>query len=132
MISPFGLFRPHGSFAEPSGILKYATSLHHLKLYCQPVESVLTLLHALPSSNLFTLAIELYVVLDRGRVDTVSNMDRIPYALIDEALAHPRFHSLKSFSLGHYDEGNRSLLTRKAKALMPLAKARRILKRYHA
>ncbi|KAJ7796210.1 hypothetical protein B0H14DRAFT_2915977 [Mycena olivaceomarginata] len=127
---------PHrANFNEPSGILKYATSLRHLKLYCQPVASVLTMLHALPSSNLFTLAIELLVVLDRGRVDTVSNIDRVPYALIDEALAHPRFHSLKSFSLGQYDDGGhatRSLLTRKAKALMPLAKARRLLKRYHA
>ncbi|KAJ7210835.1 hypothetical protein GGX14DRAFT_394461 [Mycena pura] len=119
---------------EPSGILKYATSLRHLKLYCQPVSSVLTMLSALPSSNLFTLAIELDVNLDRGRVDTVSNMDRVPYALIDEALAHPRFHSLKSFSLGYGggDHGPRSLLTRNAKALMPLAKARRILHRYHA
>ncbi|KAF7330628.1 hypothetical protein MSAN_02456700 [Mycena sanguinolenta] len=122
---------PHrASFDEPSGILKYATSLRHLKLYCQPVSSVLTMLYSLPSSNLFTLAIELHVVLDRGRVDTVSNMDRVPYALIDEALAHPRFHSLKHFSLeqcGGGDHAPRSLLTRNAKALMPLAKARRIL-----
>ncbi|KAJ7745864.1 hypothetical protein DFH07DRAFT_963217 [Mycena maculata] len=127
---------PHrASFNEPSGILKYTTSLRHLKLYCQPVSSVLTMLSALPSSNLFTLAIELNVDLDEGRVDTVSNMDRVPYALIDEALAHPRFHSLKSFSLGEYGGGAhapRSLLTQKAKALMPLAKARRILHRYHA
>ncbi|KAJ6487042.1 hypothetical protein C8R45DRAFT_930602 [Mycena sanguinolenta] len=95
---------PHrASFNEPSGILKYATSLRHLKVYCHPGSSVLTMLYALPSANLVTLAIELHVDLDKGRVDTDSNMDRVPYALIDEALAHPRFHSLKSFSLGWTD-----------------------------
>ncbi|KAJ7251733.1 hypothetical protein C8J57DRAFT_1238558 [Mycena rebaudengoi] len=90
------------SFNRPSGMLKHATSLRHLKLHCLPVSSVLTMLSALPSSNLFTLAIELDVDLDEGRVDTISNIDRIPYALIDEALAHPRFLSLRSFSLGEY------------------------------
>ncbi|KAF8176620.1 hypothetical protein K438DRAFT_1846498 [Mycena galopus ATCC 62051] len=121
-------------YDTPSGMLKHATSLHHLKVHCLPVESLLSMLSALPSSNLITIAIELYAYLDEGWVDTDSNMDRVPYALIDEALAHPRFHSLKRFSLGGYSDSHapRSLLTRKTKALMPLAKARKILHRYHA
>ncbi|KAJ7461147.1 hypothetical protein FB451DRAFT_1269083 [Mycena latifolia] len=120
------------SFDGPYGILKHATMLLNLKLHCQPIWNVLTTLSALPFSNLCTLAIELAVRLDTGGVDSVTNLDRVPYALIDEALTHPRFHSLESFSLTMYNYGGmgRSLLSRKARALMPLAKARGILHRY--
>ncbi|KAJ7854467.1 hypothetical protein B0H13DRAFT_2081160 [Mycena leptocephala] len=125
---------PHReSLDGPSGILKHATLLRHLKLRCQPPSSVLTILSAMPCSHLVTLAIELEVVLDDGRVDTVPNMDRVPYASIDKALSHARFHSLRSFALGEYSVSHpaRSLFTRKTKALMPLASARRILHQYH-
>ncbi|KAJ7448409.1 hypothetical protein FB451DRAFT_1187828 [Mycena latifolia] len=112
------------------GILKHATMLFHLKLHCH-IWNVLTTLSALPSSNLCTLAIELDVRLDTGGVDSVTNLDRVPYALIDEALTHPRFRSLE-ISLAMYNFGGtgRSLLSRKATALMPLAEARGILRRY--
>ncbi|KAJ7931032.1 hypothetical protein B0H13DRAFT_2651701 [Mycena leptocephala] len=120
------------SFDTPSGILKYATTLLHLNLRCQHISTVLPLLSALPSSRLRTLAIELDVRLAEGRVDSDVNLVRVPYALIDAALAHPRFYALERLSLTTYsvERETRSLLSRKAKALMPLAKARGILHRY--
>jgi hypothetical protein len=65
-------------------------------------------------------------------VDSDVNLARVPYALIDAALAHPRFYALERLSLTTYsvERETRSLLSRKAKALMPLAKARGILHRY--
>jgi hypothetical protein len=118
--------------SAPSGILKYATTLLHLNLRCQHISTVLPLLSALPSSRLRTLAIELDVRLAEGRVDSDVNLARVPYALIDAALAHPRFYALERLSLTTYsvERETRSLLSRKAKALMPLAKARGILHRY--
>ena len=93
------------------------------------------MLYALPSSNLLTLAIRLSVDFYslRAEVDTVTNLAHIPYALINEALAHPRFRFLTSFSMCQYSDMGvtRSLLAQKAKALMPLANARRILHEYH-
>jgi hypothetical protein len=67
-----------------------------------------------------------------GRVDSDVNHARVPYALIDAGLAHPRFHALERFSLTTYsvERETRSLLSRKAKALMPLAKARGIIHRF--
>jgi len=131
IILSFGLFLSHSSFTVPSGILKHATSLRHLKLQYQPVSSVLDMLYALPSSNLLTLAIRLSVDFYslRAEVDTATNLARVPYALIDEALAHPRFRFLESFSMGQRSDSRstRTLLSRKAKALMPLANARGML-----
>ncbi|KAJ7931013.1 hypothetical protein B0H13DRAFT_1858240 [Mycena leptocephala] len=70
--------------------------------------------------------------LAEGRVDSDVNLARVPYALIDAALAHQRFYALERLSLTTYsvERETRSLLSRKAKALMPLAKARGILPRY--
>ncbi|KAJ7726564.1 hypothetical protein DFH07DRAFT_1000760 [Mycena maculata] len=117
---------PSGRILEgPLGILKHATLLQHLDLYRQPISEVPNILSTLPSSHLRTVIICVQPV-GFSRI----HFDSVPYALIDEALADPRFRSLEMFSLEEYlfiDDTNVSMISPQAKALMPLAAARGIL-----
>ncbi|KAJ7473970.1 hypothetical protein FB451DRAFT_1558256 [Mycena latifolia] len=100
-----------GSF----GILKYARQLRHLTIkYLEPSEAP-QILAAVPSSNVETIDIHL-----RTPPDTAL------YALIDQALAHPRLSTLKRFVLRTQGDFPNHLV-RNAEPRMPLANARGIL-----
>ncbi|KAJ7447589.1 hypothetical protein B0H11DRAFT_365992 [Mycena galericulata] len=120
------LWPERASLTEPTGILKYATSLRHLTLFSQAAPDVPAVISTLPSANLRTLTIWL----SSTHFDFVHHISSVPYAQIDQALAHTRLESLKRFSLETYSYlsyGYVSLLSPEVKRLMPLANARGIL-----
>ncbi|KAJ7461268.1 hypothetical protein B0H11DRAFT_2285851 [Mycena galericulata] len=120
------LWPERASLTEPTGILKYATGLRHLTLYSQATSHVPAVISTLPSANLRTLTIWL----SSTHSDLMDHISLVPYAQIDQALAHTRFGSLERFSLETYSYisfGYVSLLSPEVRRLMPLANAREIL-----
>ncbi|KAJ7509721.1 hypothetical protein B0H11DRAFT_1960804 [Mycena galericulata] len=114
------------NLTEPIGILRHATELRHLTLHSQEALRVPTTISTLPSSNLITLTIKL----DLLDPLLVHDVRLIPYALIDQALAHPSLRSLERFSLEDYSSVEYSyvsVFSPEVKGLMPLANARGIL-----
>ncbi|KAJ7928654.1 hypothetical protein B0H13DRAFT_2311262 [Mycena leptocephala] len=57
--------------------------LLHLRLRCQPLASVVTVLSSIHACNLRPLGVELVLEWDE-------DLDKVPYTLIDEALSRPR------------------------------------------
>jgi hypothetical protein len=98
--------------------------LRHLELRGQRGSHVPTMISTLPSACMSTIII--------GLVDSSVTFDSIPYASIDQALAHPRFRSLENFSMQGYSLPKYktvSLLSEvDLRALMPMANARGILR----
>ncbi|KAJ7461263.1 hypothetical protein B0H11DRAFT_2056511 [Mycena galericulata] len=100
-------------------LLQHLSTLRHLYLDGETGARVPTILGMLLSPRLETITIVLW------------GLPRlVPYNLIDEALSHPRFRSLQSFSLAGYWSFHKTpvnFITSKTRALMPLADARGIL-----
>ncbi|KAJ7160582.1 hypothetical protein C8R43DRAFT_341841 [Mycena crocata] len=96
--------------------LQHCTSLRHLcifsHIWTRSPTYIVDVLSATVSEQLETIRIE------------TANTDVFAAAAVDQALAHPRFRSLRSFSLFGDDE---SSITDEVHAAMPLASARGIL-----
>ncbi|KAJ7461260.1 hypothetical protein B0H11DRAFT_2056498 [Mycena galericulata] len=103
------------------GILKHTTTLRHLELESEGGPSLLPLISTLSGS---TSSLRTLTILSRR------HLRQLDYALLDQALAHPRLRCLKKFSLKMFNIFSReygSLLSPAVKALMPLANSRGIL-----
>ncbi|KAJ7160577.1 hypothetical protein C8R43DRAFT_1233788 [Mycena crocata] len=96
--------------------LQHCTSLRHLcifsHIWTRSPTYIVDVLSATVSDQLETIRVE------------TANTDVFSAAAVDQALAHPRFRSLRSFSLFGDDE---SSITDEVHAAMPLASARGIL-----